>query len=451
MKIGLISFAAKVNCYDIAQQYLERTNDFLKQSGHEIECVAKVVLDPAAFQNAVEQLHAAEPELIVMEIGSFTPGEMMVDFAQSFRNTAFFLRGYNDPIVESHHTIPLNSMTGLLMATSFFHRLQIPFDWAYGDAEDEACREKLMLTVNAVAARAKLRGRKYAVIGSRAPGFYLSGVDELRLRRQIGPQIEYCSLADILARAQAMPAQRVQEKVGQLLAKAPNPILSEQAFEKSARLLLAVTDHVSENRIDAVTMKCWPELQQLYGCAGCSTLSELNDMGVPACCEGDIPGLITMDVLHMFTGKSPFFADLVCRNTGAGLKAWHCGFGPFSLADDSGDACFIEQATMRGGIGAGHQYTMKRGRVTMCRFSEQPDGYKLFAAAGCTQSPDRKILGVQTDIQLDAGFDKVFASIVENGLEQHFAIVHGDLCGQLRVFSKWMGMRYVEEKAGEAK
>ena len=198
-----------------------------------------------------------------------------------------------------------------------------------------------------------------------------------------------------------------------------------------------------------MTIKCWSELQDLYGCAACSTLSELNDMGIPASCEGDVPGLVTMDILHSLTGKTSFFADLVCRCDGAGIKAWHCGFGPFSLADSSGKKAFIEQVTLRNGCGAGHQYTMKTGRVTMCRFSETQEGYRIFAAPGYTKAPDRKILGVQTDIIFDAGFDKVLSCIIENGFEQHYAIVHEDVCDQLKVFSKWMNMGYIQEKVGE--
>lgn len=449
MKIGLVSFSAKVNCYNIVQEYLKKTYSFLSNTIHQISFVENVILTEDDLNRAIGKFNNDAPDLIVMEIGSFTPGEFIVKFAQSFKNTPFFLRGYNDPIVETHHTIPLNSMTGLLMATSYFKRLKIPFDWVYGDVDDEKCLQKLNLCINAINLKVKLKNRRYAVIGSRAPGFYLSNLDELNFRREIGPEIIYCSLATIIENAKTLPQDKVDSKIGELKKKAKNNVLSDVVFEKNARLMLAVIDYVKKNRIDALTLKCWSELQDLYGCAGCSTLSELNDLGIPASCEGDLPGLVTMDILHCLTGKTPFFADLVCRCDGAGIKAWHCGFGPFSLSDGCGEKCFIEQATMRNGYGAGHQYTMKLGRVTMCKFSEYEGEYRIFAASGQTKTPDRKILGVQTDIIFDAGFDRVLSCIVENGLEQHYAIIHEDVSEQIKEFAKWMNMTYLEEKAGE--
>ena len=73
----------------------------------------------------------------------------------------------------------------------------------------------------------------------------------------------------------------------------------------------------------------------------------------------------------------------------------------------------------------------------MCKLSENKDGYRLLAAGGQTVAPDRTLLGVQTDIQLDSGFDQVLRTIVENGFEQHYAIVHEDVRHTLLALAKW--------------
>lgn len=52
-----------------------------------------------------------------------------------------------------------------------------------------------------------------------------------------------------------------------------------------------------------------------------------------------------MDILRKMSGKTAFFADLAGMTQSGGLKAWHCGFGPRSLADDPQDICYTEQAS----------------------------------------------------------------------------------------------------------
>ena len=440
MNIGIISYAAPVNVTAIAQEYHDKTYEFLIQTGHDITNIDKLVMNDADNASAIEKLKRSFPDMIVVEFGTFAQGNMVVDFIEEFKNVPLFIRGYNDPIVENHPTVPLNSMTGFMMATSFLKKTGTKFSWSYADIDDNEANKKLITMIDAISVKCKLRKSRYAVVGSRVPGFYLSMVDELRFRKEIGPEILYLSLATLLDSANKIGIERVNEKASELHKTVDIKVSSEQ-LEKSVRLFLAMYDYVKQNNISAVTMKCWPELQSLYGCAGCAVLSMLNNEGITACCEGDVTGLCTMDILNSFSGKSVFFADLVGRSKAGGLKAWHCGFGPHGLCKENCKITYTEQATMRSGIGTGVQYDIKLDKVTICKLSEQKDSYKLFASQGETVEPDRTLLGVQADIKLDNGFDNVMNILVENGFEQHYAIVHEELYDELAEFSKWTDIK----------
>lgn len=448
MKIGVISYAAQVNLIDVAKQYHEKTIAVLQSTGHSLVCVSELVMDDTANEAAIDELKNGHPEMIVLELGSFAQGNMIVEFIQAFKDTPLFIRGYNDPIVPSFPTVPLNSLTGFIMTTSFLKKTKVKFSWTYADIEDEEADRKLMGMIKAIEVKTDLRKGKYAIVGSRAPGFYLSMVDELRFRNQIGPEIVYLSIGSLLEAAQSIDKKRILEEVVKLKATA-SVVAENEQLEKNIRLYLALSDYVDKNKITALTMKCWPELQTLYHCAGCAALSWLNEKGIPASCEGDVAGLCTMDILYRLSDKRPvFFADLVGKSRTGAMKAWHCGFGPRGLCKENGTVTYTEQPTMRNGIGVGVQYEMQTGYATMCKLSEQEDGYKLLMAEGQIEEADRAVKGVQADISLDVGFTQVLEMIVENGFEQHYAVVHGVLGDLITEFSKWTDIKCMNGKEG---
>ncbi|MEG1947151.1 MAG: hypothetical protein RR139_08660 [Lachnospiraceae bacterium] len=440
MKIGIISYGSAVNCYDIAQHYLEETVKQLKKMGHEIKAVSKVVLSDEENKEAFCLFRKEVPELIVIQMGTFAQGNMLLDAIMEWEKIPIFVCGFYDPIVKEHPTIPLNSLTGLTMLTSFLHKIGKKFSYAYGKFEDETIMKKIQLTINAIELKNKLKHSRYLVVGSHVPGFYNCTVDELRFRKEIGPEIIYYSVASLLREAEKIDTKQVIETCREIEQRVQVTV-GRTMVEKTVRLELALKNYVKENEINAVTMKCWPELQDLYQCSGCGVLSRLNDSGTVAGCEGDITGLASMDILQKLSKKPVFFADLVTAAQTGIVKAWHCGFGPEKLAKNLAAIEYTQQATLRNGIGVGIQYEMKQGRLSMCKLSEQKEGYQMLFAGGVGVPTDRQLLGVQTDIKLDAGFSKVMDMIIENGFEQHYAIVHEDLKEQLKEFSKWKNIR----------
>lgn len=444
MKIGLISYGSAVNRYEIAQEYLDLTCQWLRnETKHDIISIRKVVLDDEANEAAITRLKEESIQLLIIQLGTFAQGNMMIDLVMEFGEIPLFVWGFNDPVVESHPTVPLNSLTGMMMTTSYLHKLGRKFSFGYGDFGDKDVFVQVLDMVRAVDVREQLRQSRYAVVGSRAPGFYGCMVDELRFRKELGPEIVYYSLASMLHAAQKQNTGKVEARMKEITENY-SVMVNSDMLEKNVRIELALKDYAEREGINALTLKCWPDLQELYNCAGCAALSELNEYGITAGCEGDIQGLAAMDILRKMSKKTVFFADLVGMTKSGGLKAWHCGFGPRSLAEDPRKISYIEQATMRKGLGTGIQYDMREGVVTLCGFSEQKDGYKLLAAAGKSEKADRKILGVQTDIRWECSTKDLIRTAVEQGFGQHYALVHEDLRKPLREFVKWTGMECVE-------
>lgn len=439
LKVGLICFGNEVFRHDIPKEYLSKTIERLENQKIDLIAMSNVVFGDEDTDGSIKTLKSSGIDMLIIQLGTFSMGNNLVKIIKEFEHIPFFVWGFKDPIVKDFPTVPMNSLTSFNMFTSYLYKFEKKFDYAYYAFDDERAWDKLYTTMKSLVIKKQLKYAKYAIVGSRVPGFYLSMVDELRFRNEIGPEIEYYSIATWINQAEAIEQSRVNAVKKEMYDEAEINV-NDEVVEKNIKLELALLDYIEENNITAVTIKCWPELQSLYGCSACGILSRLNDKGIVASCEGDLAGLATMDIINKLADKTVFFADPIAVSQEGALKAWHCGFGPTDLAEDKSEVEYTHQATMRGDIGIGIQYAMKKGKVTICKLSEGKKGYRFFAASGTSIAPDRDLLGVQTDIVLDAGFDKVLDVIVENGIEHHYAIVHGEELEKIESLCKWLDM-----------
>ena len=62
---------------------------------------------------------------------------------------------------------------------------------------------------------------------------------------------------------------------------------------------------VLREKLQGVTLRCFDLLTTVKN-TGCIALSKLNDEGIPAACEGDIPTLLTMMLCKKLTGEVCF-------------------------------------------------------------------------------------------------------------------------------------------------
>ena len=65
---------------------------------------------------------------------------------------------------------------------------------------------------------------------------------------------------------------------------------------------------VLQNDLQGVTLRCFDLLSTVKN-TGCIALSKLNDEGIPAACEGDIPVLLTMMACKKLTGEPGWMAN----------------------------------------------------------------------------------------------------------------------------------------------
>ncbi|MDD2374382.1 MAG: hypothetical protein PHQ55_07220 [Eubacteriales bacterium] len=76
-----------------------------------------------------------------------------------------------------------------------------------------------------------------------------------------------------------------------------------------AKLGVILDEYMEKYNLDALTLRCWEELQSFYGIAPCVLLSELNDRRIVASCEVDLCSAISMQAMQLASGMPTACVD----------------------------------------------------------------------------------------------------------------------------------------------
>ena len=137
-------------------------------------------------------------------------------------------------------------------------------------------------------------------IGARPAGFQTVRASE-KLLQKSGITVVPVDLSEILG-----AARKIEDTDAELLKKfeeikcyAAVPKEYSDKLVLQAKFGVAVERWIEANQIDAVAVQCWDSLEQNYGCAACVTMSMLGEKLLPAACEVDIAGAVSMYALTL--------------------------------------------------------------------------------------------------------------------------------------------------------
>lgn len=279
-----------------------------------------------------------------------------------------------------------------------------------------------------------LRHARIGAIGTRPAGFQTVRASE-KILQATGITVVPVDLSEILGAARKIEdtdAELVQ-KIEEIKKYARVPQQYSEKLMLQAKFGVAVERWMNANAIDAVAIQCWDSLEQNYGCAACVTMSMLGEKLIPAACEVDIAGAVSMYALTLASQHQSALLDW--NNNFAEDRnkcvCTHCGNFPKSFIMND-----IELGTL-GVLGRtlGKVHTfgavygkVKQGDFTFFRISTDD-------TKGCIKS----YLGEGTITDDPYGMDGCIAVtkvnnlqtlmkyICKNGFEHHVAMCRGNV------------------------
>ena len=127
---------------------------------------------------------------------------------------------------------------------------------------------------------------------------------------------------------------------------------------------------VHQYYLQGVTLRCFDLLTTVKN-TGCIALSKLNDEGIPAACEGDIPTLLTMMLCKKLTGELCFQVNPARIQANGEMLFAHCTL-PLGMTEKHEYTTHFES-----GIGVAIHGDLPTGDYTLVKLS--PDMKRLLA------------------------------------------------------------------------
>jgi len=358
--------------------------------------------------------------------------------------------------------LQLNSFCGLNMygaiIEKYFKNYNIPFKWFYGYPDSELFLKRFCIMLKAMKGIKTVRESRIGLIGGIANGFENMYFDERDLDKRFGTYIQgRHTVEDIVSKAKELDEKRVNENLEQVLEEGNWDIekVSEGELKKSSRIYLAFKDFAEENNYNALAISCWPKFQEIYGIAVCSAMSRLNESGIVASCEGDVPGAINMLVLNAMSGQKATINDLVALDEDdLSINMWHCGVAPKSCANKNG-VCWNEHFNIGSyengkwnGNGTVANLTFKPGKITVFRMDNNFDN--LFIMTGDVMKDKKTYYGSSgwiNNLKVNGGeisLLDLMNTIIVNRVDHHYPMIYGDLTNELIEFAGWLGLNILD-------
>ena len=142
-----------------------------------------------------------------------------------------------------------------------------------------------------------------------------------------------------------------------------NKFDNKEVMHQAMVFYVALKKLVKKYDLKGLTIKCF-DLLKKYKNTACLALALLNEEGITAGCEGDMPSLITMHVVHALTGRSSFMANPSKFNyEDNSLLLAHCTV-PFNMCSS-----YSLDTHFESGLGIGVRGELPEGRITICKIA----------------------------------------------------------------------------------
>lgn len=246
-------------------------------------------------------------------------------------------------------------------------------------------------------------------IGARTTAFKTVRFDEITLQKY-GINVESFDLSELIYKVNNKPDEDevVLKKIKRLEAYTDFTKVPEKNKLTLAKISVIIDEYIEEYHLDALTLRCWNEMETILRVCPCVLLSELNDRGIPASCEIDMCSALTMRAMALASEQPTTVLDW---NNNYGddenkVILFHCGPVAQSLMTEKGT---VTEHKMFGKEDPGSGWGSNEGRIkafpatisncqtkdgkiiiyaSEAEFTNDPIEAAFFGCAGVCEIPD---------------------------------------------------------------
>ena len=217
------------------------------------------------------------------------------------------MQAYPDEIGKMDFQHRRDAYCGKFSVTDVFYQYQLPFTVMKPHVVHPLSAEFRQNLDDFAAICRVVNGMKrfnLGCIGARTTAFKTVRFDEVTLQRY-GINVESFDLSELIFKVQnkADDDAAVQAKLARLEAYSDFSRVPEKNKLMLAKISVVIDEYIEEYHLDALTLRCWNEMETILRVCPCVLISELNDRGIACSCEIDLTSAITMRAMQLASGK----------------------------------------------------------------------------------------------------------------------------------------------------
>ena len=320
------------------------------------------------------------------------------------------------------------------------------FDLVYGDPDDDATQQRLVEAVRLAATVRRLGKLRMGIVGGQAPGFFTMTADPFSMHQGLGLQIQTFSLVEFAGVVQGRSDREVADDVARVKTLGmKHKDTGDDDLPMASRLYLAMRHYLDNEGLDALAVRCWPEMPNMFGQWPYLGLARLADEGRAVACEGDADGALCAWIGESLGLGRCYLSDWL-EHDDQTITLWHGGMAPMSLSPPPGQP---------GSPRIARHFNVKKPAVveaalredmpvTVFRLWRCDGGDRLTARDGRTVPPRRPLMGSNALARLDGCNPREwFEELCWQGMPHHVAVVAGHHSALLRRLARVLGIPVV--------
>jgi L-fucose isomerase-like protein len=421
----------------------ERVRGWLGGAGFAFLEPAEKVVDEATMRRAVAGFQKEGAEAMLVLQTTMGDGRLAPTLAQLWPDPPVL---WATPEKPEGDMISSCSLVGTHVWASTLRQMGHSFELAYGDPDDPETRARVSEAVRLAVTARRLRSVRLGLVGGQAPGFFALSADPFSVHCGLGAQVQMFSLLEFANVVNELSEQAVTEDVAKMKALGlKHKDTSDADLPMASRLYLALRSFLDNELLDAMTIRCWPEIPNTFGQWPYLGIARLLEEGRAIACEGDADGALAAWLgASLGLGRS-YLTDWLEHDRET-ITLWHGGCAPMGLCASPGEPGApqiarhfnvkkpaVVEATLRENL-----------PITLMRLWRCDGGYRLTAREGQSIRPRRHLMGTNGLARLDQQDPGAWLEeLCHQGMPHHLVVFAGHHEALLRRLARLLGVTFV--------
>lgn len=441
-KLGLIFLGRRRPGFDMewGRQMEERVRQQVRQMPWDLFEPPEKAVDDESLRRAVDACQRESIDVLVLLQTTMGDGRLAPTLAQLWPDPPIF---WATPEKQQGDMISSCSLVGAHAWSSTLQQMGHRFELVYGDPDLPETRQRLTEAVRLAATARRLRSLRLGIVGGQAPGYFAMGADPFSMHRGLGAQLQTYSLVEFAGVLQGLAEADVARDVAQVKSLGlPHKDTNDDDLPMASRLYLTMRWYLDNERLDALSVRCWPEMPNTFGQWPYLGIARLAEEGRAIACEGDADGALTAWVGESLGMGRCYLTDWL-EHDARTITFWHGGAAPMSLSPPPGQP---------GGPRIARHFNIKKPAVvdatlredmpiTVFRLWRCAGRYWMTVREGQSVRPRRHLMGTNALAEIAQEDPREwFESLCHQGMPHHVAVFAGHHAAVLRRFARAMDM-----------